>query len=40
MNATEVHAGYLTVLLLLLIIVPVPHVLFEAIRVHCPCLWS
>jgi membrane-associated protease RseP (regulator of RpoE activity) len=30
--------GYLTFLLLLLIIVPVPHSLYEAITVHCPYL--
>jgi len=30
--------GYLTFLLLLLIIVPVPHSLYEAISVHCPYL--
>ena len=30
--------GYLTFLLLLLIIVPVPHALYEAITVHCPYL--
>ena len=30
--------GYFTFLLLLLIIVPVPHALYEAISVHCPYL--
>jgi membrane-associated protease RseP (regulator of RpoE activity) len=30
--------GYFTFLLLLLIIVPVPHSLYEAISVHCPYL--
>ena len=30
--------GYLTFALLLLIIVPIPHALFEAIGLHCPYL--
>ena len=30
--------GYFTFLVLLLIIVPVPHALYEAIGLHCPYL--